>query len=240
LAFEAFAVATLLSNGQYAHLDTALLLTAYFTAVVGLFTDASASKSRSFLISVIIMVISTMIFFLGATPVMIVVSRAIQGVSTTFTWVTGLAFLVGQVGDDELGACVGWMTVGVAVGEFVGPLVGGPIYDKLGHWAAFGVVEALLLMDILLRLFAKDKKPGVNTKTRAEQDTEAGMEQDLEADRLLQDGQASSTDYNTIKGDAKGTDSHRSVVSSLARHWLGNVFTLIVIFMVRGALEVVS
>lgn len=240
MAFEAFAVATLLSNGQYAHLDTAPFLTAYVTAVVGLFTDASASKSRSFLISVIIMVISTIIFFVGTTPVMIVISRAIQGASTTFTWVTGLAFLVAQVGEDELGAYVGWTTVGVAIGETIGPLVGGPIYDYFGHWAAFGVVEALLLVDILLRVFVKEKKPGVNTKTRAEQDTEAGMEQDPKADRLLQDGQASSTDYNTMNGDARGTDSHGSVVSSLARDWLGTVFTLIVIFMVRGALEVVS
>lgn len=240
MAFEVFAVATLLSNGQYAYLDRAIFLTAYFTAVVGLFTDASASKSRSFLISVIIMVISTIIFFLGTTPVMIVVSRAIQGASTTFTWVTGLTFLVAQVGEEELGAYVGWTTVGVAIGEIVGPLVGGPIYDYLGHWAAFGVVEALLLVDILLRVFAKEKKPGVNTETRAEQGTEAGMEQDSEADKLLQDRQASSTDYNTMNGDARGTDSHRSVVSSLARGWLGTVFTLIVIFMVRGALEVVS
>jgi MFS family permease len=240
LAFEAFAVSTLVSNGQYAHLDTALFLTAYSIAVVGLFIDASASKSRPFLISVIIMVISTIVFFLGTTPVMIVVSRAIQGVSTTFSWVTGLAFLVAQVGEEELGAYVGWTTVGVAIGEIVGPLVGGPVYDYLGHWAAFGVVQALLLVDILLRVFAKEKKPGVNTEPPLEQDAEPGMERDSGTDRLLQDGQASSTDYNTMNGDERETDSHRSVVSNLARDWLGTVFTLIVIFMVRGALEVVS
>lgn len=160
------------------------------------------------------MVISTIIFFLGTIPLTIVVSRAIQGASITFTWVTG------QVGEDDLGAYVGWTTVGVAIGEIVGPLVGGPIYDYLGHWAALGVVEALLFIDILLRVFAKEKKPGVNTATRPEQD--------MEADRLLQDG------------DARGTGSHRSIMSSLARDWLGTVFTLIVIFMVHGALEVVS
>lgn len=171
---------------------------------------------------------------------MIVVSRAIQGVSTTFTWVTGLAYLVAQVGDNELGAYVGWTTVGVAIGEIVGPVVGGPIYDYFGHWAAFGVVEALLLIDILLRVFAKEKKPGVDTKARVEQDTETGMEQDSEADRLLQDGQTSPTNYNTLKSDARETDSHRAFVSGLARDWLGTVFALIVIFMVRGALEVVS
>lgn len=171
---------------------------------------------------------------------MILVSRAIQGVSTTFTWVTGLAYLVAKVGEGELGAYVGWTTVGVAVGEIFGPLVGGPVYDYLGHWAAFGVVEALLLVDILLRVLAKDNKPGMDAETQAEQDTNAGVEQDLETNSLLQDGQASSTDYNTIAGVAGETNSHKSTMKRLAWNWLGTMFTLIVIFMVRGALEVVS
>lgn len=240
MSFEVFAATTLLTNGQYAHIDRTLFLTACSTAVVGIFTDASSSKSRPFLISVLIMVLSTMLFFLGTTPVMIVVSRAIQGASTTFTWVTGLAFLVAQVGEADLGAYVGWTTVGVAVGEMVGPLVGGPVYDYLGHWAAFGLVEALLLVDILLRVFAKEKKARVDTETTAEQDTEARREQDSEAERLLPDRQADSTNYNTTNGEATKTDSHRSVVRSLALNWLGTVFTLVIIFMVRGALEVVS
>ena len=186
------------------------------------------------------MLTSTMLFFLGTTPEMIIVSRAIQGASTTFTWVTGLAFLISQVGEGDLGAYVGWTTVGVAIGEIVGPLVGGPIYDYLGHWAAFGIVQALLILDILLRVFAKEKKLVVDAKTQAEQDTEVGMEQDSETDRLLRDGQADSTNYNTMHGKIEATDSYRPVVRSLAWNWLGTVLILIIIFLVRGALEVVS
>ncbi|KFY84926.1 hypothetical protein V498_07773 [Pseudogymnoascus sp. VKM F-4517 (FW-2822)] len=188
LAFEVFAVATLLSN-----------------LVVGFFADTSASKSRPFLISVVIMAISTIIFFLGTTPTMILVSRAIQGASTTFTWVTGLAYLVAQVGEGELGAYVGWTTVGVAIGEIIGPLVGGPIYDYFGHWAAFGVVEALLVVDIILRVLAKDKKPEI----QAQQDSEASIEQESETNTLFKDGQASPTNYNTMNYHAKRENLHR-------------------------------
>ena len=185
------------------------------------------------------MVVSTIIFFLGATPEMILISRAIQGASTTFTWVTGLAYLVAQVGEGELGAYVGWTTVGVAIGEIIGPLIGGPIYDYFGHWAAFGVVEALLLVDILLRLLAKEKQPEVHTETWGDQDTEAGMEHDSETDMLIEDGEASSTDYNTTRSNAREKVLYRSVANRLVWEWLGTVFTLIVIFMIRGALEVV-
>jgi MFS family permease len=245
LAFEVFAVATLLSNSEYADLSNRVCyLTdcSFITVVVGFFADASASKNKPFLLSVVIMVSSTIIFFVATTPEMILVSRAIQGASTTFTWVTGLAYLVAKVGEGELGAYVGWTTVGVAVGEIIGPMVGGPIYDYFGHWAAFAVVEALLLVDILLRVLAKDNKPGVHTETPVEQNTNASIDQDLETNSLLENGRASSTDYNTITNghSARGTDSHRSALSRLAWEWLGTVFTLIVIFLVRGALEVVS
>jgi hypothetical protein len=58
------------------------------------------------------------------------------------------------------------LTLDVAVGEIVGPVVGGPIYDYFGHWAVFGVVETLLLIDILLRVLAKDNESGVHTETQ--------------------------------------------------------------------------
>lgn len=205
--------------------------------IVGLVSDASSSKSRPFLLSVVIMLASTLLFFLGTTPVMIVVARAIQGASVTFTWVTGLAFLVAQVGEGDLGSYIGWTTVGVAIGEFVGPVIGGPIYDYLGgHWTAFGIVEALLVVDILLRVFAKETTPDRGTETWTAQDPEARTEQASETDRLLPDEQANLSNDNT----SDGQPSRRSTMRVLAWNWLGTVFILIVIFMLRGALEVVS
>lgn len=171
-------------------------------------------------------------FFLGKTPELIVVSRAIQGASTTFVWVSGLAFLVSQVGEGDLGEYVGWTTVGVAVGEVVGPLLGGPVYDSLGHWAVFGMTEAILVVDILLRLFVKEKT--------LRSDTEALGAREAEANGLLQDGRGNSTDYDTTHSGAGERESTNSIMRLLAWNWLGTVFSLVVIFLVRGALEVVS
>jgi MFS family permease len=185
------------------------------------------------------MVLSTIIFFLGMSPAMIVLSRTVQGASTTFTWVTGLAFLAARVDESDLGAYVGWTTVGVAVGEIVGPLVGGPVYDHFGHWAAFGVVEALLLVDILLRGLVRQKKPGIEgLEQRAVQD--AVEERCTENDALLEREDAAMSDYAAVTKDANGKASPRAVACGLAQDWMGTVFMLIVIFMVRGALEVVS
>lgn len=202
-----------------------------FTAVVGIFTDASVSKSKPFMLSIVIMLASTLVFFLGTTPAMIVISRGIQGASTTFVWVSGLAFLVSQVGESDLGEYVGWTTVGVAVGEIIGPLLGGPVYDHLGHWATFGFVEALLVIDILLRLFVKEK--------RKESDTEERGQQSSEADHLIRNGEQNTSDYESTPAILRTADQLNTIARSLALNWFGTVLTLIVIFMVRGALEVV-
>lgn len=171
---------------------------------------------------------------------MILVARAIQGASVTFTWVTGLAFLVAQVGESDLGTYVGWTTVGVAVGEIVGPIVGGPLYDYLGHWATFGAIEALVFIDILLRVFAKEKGSKIESETQTYPDMEPEAEQASDTDRLLQSSEANSINYNATNGETRDSTSQASVMKGLAWNWLGTVITLIAIFMVRGALEVVS
>lgn len=178
-----------------------------------------------------IMITSTLLFFLGTAPESIVIARAIQGASTTFVWVSGTAFLVSQVGEGDLGEYVGWMTVGIAAGEVAGPLLGGPIYDNLGHWAAFAIVQALLVVDILLRLFVKSGK--------VESEGKAGNEEDPETGELLQGGQENSSGYDTTQSEATESDSMNSVMRGLAWNWLGTVFAMVAIFTIRGALEVV-
>lgn len=135
---------------------------------------------------------------------------------------------------------VGWTTAGVAIGEIIGPFVGGPIYDFLGHWTAFVVVEGLLLLDVLLRVSVKEKEP--ETK---ETETQAQAQQDniSETDMLLPQGHTNAADYHHTtedNGEAKEADSRKCDAGSLAWNWLGTVFALIIIFALRGALEVAS
>jgi MFS family permease len=108
--------------------------------VVGSVVDAFKKKSKPFVISGVLMFISTILCFVGTHPATFIASRVVQGISVTFTWVTGLALLSVQIGERELCTYFGWTTVGVAVGEIIGPLIGGPIYDYAGHWATFGAI----------------------------------------------------------------------------------------------------
>jgi hypothetical protein len=142
--------------------------------------------------------------------------------------------------------------VGVAIGEAAGPLLGGPVYDKLGHWAVFGIVQALLAADIAFRLLVRDNKP--------DREGKASDYQGSEADALLKDGQLKSSGNDTIcrRDDLEGgsndagcitsgagvMDSSETagtiILKSLAWNWLGSTVGLVVVFVVRVALELVS
>ncbi|KAF3903567.1 hypothetical protein AA313_de0202553 [Arthrobotrys entomopaga] len=133
------------------------------------------------------MLASTLLFFLATNPYLIILACTLQGASQALVWVCGIAFLVSQVGESALGPAMGFITMCGTMGDLAGPLLGGPLYGKYGHWAVFGVVEALVAMDIFLRLLIKDKK--YSTKD-IERDETGEIN---ESDPLIQNKQISSS-----------------------------------------------
>lgn len=141
-----------------------------------------------------------------------------------FVWVAGVAFLLSQVGEQRLGQCIGYITMGATVGELVGPLLGGPLYEKCGHWAVFGVVEVLIAADIGLRLLVRERNIARPISTCVQQHSER--------DGLLR--RTSTQNANTTHPSCNVTLSH------LGWNWLGSVLATTVAVIVRCGLETVS
>ncbi|UKZ51108.1 hypothetical protein TrVGV298_004863 [Trichoderma virens] len=90
----------------------ALLITNW---IAGYLADGSVSKSRPFLVGIGVMLIATLLFFLSTDPYLIIFARALQGASEALVWVSGIAFLVSQVDEANLGVCMGYTTLGATV-----------------------------------------------------------------------------------------------------------------------------
>jgi MFS family permease len=227
----------------------------YATAgIAGYLADGSVSKSRPFLVGIGVMLIATLLFFLSTDPYLIIFARALQGASEALVWVSGIAFLVSQVDEANLGVCMGYTILGATMGELIGPLLGGYLYEKLGHWAVFGVVEVLIVADIVLRLLVKEKDLG--SQQQASVDAVKGIS---ETDSLLEDSAAVShgTLDNTSSADVeRGEEDDRMALSgttdcevendavsalrTLGWNWLSSVIGAAVACIVRTALEAVS
>ncbi|KAK7917324.1 MFS amine transporter [Apiospora marii] len=121
-------------------------------------TDRCTHKSRLFMLGNAVLLASTLFFFLGPAPSYILVARALQGASGAFLYVSGLAFLISRIEPDSLGTYMGYMTLATTMGELMGPIIGGSLYEHVGHWAVFGVAEGVIVVDMALRLLIREPK----------------------------------------------------------------------------------
>ncbi|CAH1784902.1 unnamed protein product [Owenia fusiformis] len=108
----------------------------------------------------VIMFISTIIFAFGANYTVLVIARALQGIGSSCSSVSGMGMLADRYPDDaERGNAMGVALGGLALGVLVGPPFGGIMYQYVGKEAPFLILAGLALLDGALQLFAL--KPSV-------------------------------------------------------------------------------
>ncbi|XP_047114000.1 synaptic vesicular amine transporter [Schistocerca piceifrons] len=108
----------------------------------------------------IIMFISTLIFAFGRSYGVLFLARALQGIGSSCSSVSGMGMLAERYPDDkERGNAMGIALGGLALGVLIGPPFGGVMYEFVGKSAPFLVLSALALGDGLLQLLML--QPGV-------------------------------------------------------------------------------
>ncbi|KAK8877458.1 MFS general substrate transporter [Apiospora arundinis] len=136
------------------------------TWIAAYYTDRCKNKSHLFMLGNLVLLASTLCFFLGPAPGYILVARALQGAAGAFLYISGLAFLISHIDPEFIGFYMGYMTLACNMGELVGPLVGGSLYEHVGHWAVFGVTEAMIAVDMILRLLIREPKTDPRNTSR--------------------------------------------------------------------------
>ncbi|GJQ77093.1 hypothetical protein Trydic_g23664 [Trypoxylus dichotomus] len=102
----------------------------------------------------IIMFLSTIIFAFGRSYGVLFLARALQGVGSSCSSVSGMGMLAERYPDDkERGNAMGIALGGLALGVLIGPPFGGFMYEFVGKSAPFLILSALALGDGLLQLF---------------------------------------------------------------------------------------
>ncbi|CAF0893671.1 unnamed protein product [Adineta ricciae] len=108
----------------------------------------------------VIMFISTMTFVFSKSFGLLFFARAIQGIGSACSSVSGLGMLADRYpNDEERGKAMGTALGGLALGVLVGPPFGGFMYQYVGKASPFLVLAALGLFDGLLQLSVL--QPGV-------------------------------------------------------------------------------
>ncbi|XP_048268605.1 synaptic vesicular amine transporter isoform X1 [Bombus affinis] len=101
----------------------------------------------------IIMFLSTLIFAFGRSYGILFLARALQGIGSSCSSVSGMGMLAERYQDDkERGNAMGIALGGLALGVLIGPPFGGAMYEYIGKSAPFLVLSALALGDGILQL----------------------------------------------------------------------------------------
>ncbi|XP_032596312.1 synaptic vesicular amine transporter isoform X1 [Drosophila grimshawi] len=102
----------------------------------------------------VIMFLSTLIFAFGRSYLVLFIARALQGIGSSCSSVSGMGMLADRFTDDkERGNAMGIALGGLALGVLIGPPFGGVMYEFVGKSAPFLVLAALALGDGLLQMF---------------------------------------------------------------------------------------
>lgn len=128
-------------------------------ALFGWFADHSRARQLPFIVGLVALGASTLLFVVGRSLPALIVARGLQGFSAAAVWVVGLAIVADNVPEDRVAEAMGQTTIALTWGALLGPTIGGIMFEKFGYYATFAVPAGLILVDVALR-FAMLERPG--------------------------------------------------------------------------------
>ena len=78
-----------------------------FCPISALFTDTLLGRRITYLLGVLVLLLATILFFLGDAMAVLVIARVLQGSSGALVWTVGQAILIDTVGAENLGKATG-------------------------------------------------------------------------------------------------------------------------------------
>ncbi|GBF59787.1 MFS transporter [Trichophyton mentagrophytes] len=124
----------------------------------GYFADRCKLRRMPFVVGLASLSASTGLFALARSLPLLIIARALQGLSAAAVWIVGLSIIADNVPTERVGEAMSYTTVALAWGSLLGPAVGGVMYEKVGFYGAFIVPMCLLVVDIAMRFAMIERK----------------------------------------------------------------------------------
>lgn len=184
------------------------------------------SRRTLLLIGLLSFVGAQVLFMLAPIYGALVVSRVIQGISSTIVWTVGSALLTDTVPEERIGQQFGFALTGLSLGSALGPTIGGALYNSLGFHAPFIAGLILLAFDLMLRFLVIERKDAVKwgfdpaaaylqtirKKTSEEQTNDASQIVEIPADLEAKDKHDDRNESNTNDEIDEKLPSRSSVI----------------------------
>jgi DHA1 family solute carrier family 18 vesicular amine transporter 1/2 len=104
-------------------------------------------------------------YALASSYWVLVIARALDGLTAAATWSAGLALLGDYYEDSVMGEKMGFAMGGAAIGGIAGPLIGGVMYDLAGYRSPFYLVAVLCAMIGVAAIFLREDRSHIQPGT---------------------------------------------------------------------------
>ena len=151
--------------------------------------DRIPGRRTPFILGVAVLGASTLCFALGRTLPVLLIARILEGLSTAIVCTLGYALLNDVIGTEQIGKAMGYTSVALSLGLFIGPVVGGVLYEYGGYFQVFLPAFGLIVVEMILRIMIIEPEQR-NRGTRPRRKAAGSMEAtpDLGTDESLQTG----------------------------------------------------
>ncbi|KAI8898772.1 major facilitator superfamily domain-containing protein [Globomyces pollinis-pini] len=129
----------------------------------GILTDKLKQKRSLMIMGLMFLAIATIVMIYIKSFLSLSIGRFFQGIASGSVWVLGLSLLADSYDQSELGTPMGFVMVAFTLGNFVGPICGGFLYQFGGYQAPFWATLGLVVLDLLLRLAIIEPSPVPDT-----------------------------------------------------------------------------
>ncbi len=119
------------------------------TALCGVLPDHHGRR-KPILISLVFLIGGTLMLCLGRSMAVLIIGRLSQGLSGGVVWVEGLAFLADVHDTGRIGRVMGLVFTAFAAGYLLAPLLAGMVYARGGYYATYGMMLAVVGVNLLL------------------------------------------------------------------------------------------
>ena len=123
------------------------------SVIFGYISDKIKRRQILMISGLSIIIGSTFILMFAKTMWLYLVGRLVQGLSASIVWVVGLAIIADSGDPENMAFLMSFPGIGMSLGIFLGPFIGGIAYERSGYYSVFYICFAILAVDVVLRLF---------------------------------------------------------------------------------------
>ena len=127
--------------------------------------DRLPSQKMPFILGLGLLASSTIVFGLGSTSAVLLISRLLQGLSSAVVFTFGRTLLLARVGHERIGRAMGFTGMATSIGLLAGPVIGGVLYQYGGHLMVFMVPSGCIIADMVLRVAIIERKNALQTSS---------------------------------------------------------------------------